>query len=124
MAVLDKISRILNQIFIFTAGCFLVALILLICANIFSRLIWIPVKGTFELMGYFGAIITAFALSYTQAKKGHIAVDILVNRFSERTRRVINGINFLFDHFSLGFIKIKLGSLCKINFCILKIGNG
>lgn len=95
MAVLDKISRILNQIFIFTAGCFLVALILLICANIFSRLIWIPVKGTFELMGYFGAIITAFALSYTQAKKGHIAVDILVNRFSEKTRRVINGINFL-----------------------------
>jgi TRAP-type C4-dicarboxylate transport system permease small subunit len=45
-------------------------------------------------MGYFGAIVTAFALGYTQAGRGHIAVDILVLRFSQKTRRILNGINY------------------------------
>ena len=76
------------------AGCFMIAMILLACANIFLRLVWVPVRGTFELMGYFGAIVTAFALGYTQIRRGHIAVDILVRRFSRRTRRILNSLNY------------------------------
>ena len=94
MEFLDKISRLLSQVFLWIAGVFLVVMILLTCSNIFLRLVWAPVKGTFELMGYFGAIVTAFALGYTQLKKGHIAVDVLVNRFSKRTRRILNSINY------------------------------
>jgi len=93
MDFLDKISRSLNQILIWIAGVFLAAMILLTCANISSRLVWLPVKGTFELMGYFGAVVTAFALGYTQIKRGHIAVTILVDRFSEKTRKVLTDIN-------------------------------
>jgi TRAP-type C4-dicarboxylate transport system permease small subunit len=44
-------------------------------------------------MGYFGAIMTAFALGYAQIRKGHIAVDILVLGFSQKTQRILNGIN-------------------------------
>jgi TRAP-type C4-dicarboxylate transport system permease small subunit len=51
------------------------------------------VSGTFELMGYFGAVLTAFALGYTQIRHGHIAVDIVVKGFSKRTQAVLNGIN-------------------------------
>ncbi len=78
------------------AGVFLTAMILLTCANIFFRSVWVPVRGTFELMGYFGAIVTAFALGYTQMKKGHIAVDVLVNRFSKKIKNVLNVINSTF----------------------------
>lgn len=83
----------MNHGFIFVAGTFMVAMILITCANIFSRLVWVPVKGTFELMGFFGAVVTAFALGYTQAKKAHISVDILVNRFPKRVQKILNGIN-------------------------------
>ena len=83
----------MNHAFIFVAGTFMVAMILITCTNIFSRLVWVPVKGTFELMGFFGAVVTAFALGYTQAKKAHISVDILVNRFPKRVQKFINGIN-------------------------------
>ena len=93
MEFLDKISRLLNQVLIGVAGSFLIAMILLACANIFLRLVWVPIRGTFELMGYFGAIVTAFALGYTQIRRGHIAVDILVRLFSRRTRRILNGLN-------------------------------
>jgi len=94
MKLLDKISRVLNEIFVWIAGFFLVTMILLTSANIFLRLVWMPVKGTFELMGFFGAIVTAFALGYTQIKKGHIGIDILVNKFSAKAQRILNGANY------------------------------
>ena len=76
------------------AGAFMAAMILITCANIFLRIIWVPIKGTFELMGFFGAVATAFVLGYTQLKKAHTSVDILVNGFSQRIRTVIDGINY------------------------------
>ncbi len=95
MHVLEKISQALNRLLVLIGGFFLVGMIVLACANIFSRLVWVPIRGTFELMGYFGAVVTAFALGYTQLNKGHIAVDVLVNTFSKKTRRVIRIINHL-----------------------------
>lgn len=94
MELLDKISRVLNQVLVWTAAVFLVSMILLTCSNIFLRLVWMPVRGTFELMGFFGAIVTAFALGYTQINRGHIGIDIVVNLFSAKTQRLLNGINY------------------------------
>ena len=95
MSILEKFSRLLNHGFIFVAGSFMVAMILITCSNIFSRILWVPVKGTFELMGFFGAVVTAFALGYTQSKKAHISVDILVNRFPKKVQKFINGVNYV-----------------------------
>ena len=94
MEFLDKLRYALNKIFIWIAGFFLLVMILLTCANIFLRLVWIPVKGTFELMGFFGALVTALALGYTQIKRGHVGIDIIVNQFSKRTQRILNGANY------------------------------
>ncbi len=80
---------------IILAGIFLAAMILMTCLNIFSRLFWSPVKGTYELMGYFGAMVTALALGYTQLKKAHIAVDVLVGQFSQKTQLILQGFNCL-----------------------------
>ena len=94
MVFLDKVTQVLNQVLIWIGGFFLGIMIFLTCANIFLRLVWTPIIGTFELMGYFGAIITAFALGYAQIKRTHIAVDILVLRFSKKTQRILNSINY------------------------------
>ena len=93
MDTLNKISQFLNRILVLIGGVFLVGMILLTCGNILSRAVWIPIRGTFELMGYFGAVVTAFALGYTQLKKGHIAVDVLVNTFSKPVHKVVQAIN-------------------------------
>lgn len=95
MEILEKISRILNRMFMLVAGVFMAAMILITCANIFLRIVWVPIKGTFELMGFFGAVATAFVLGYTQMKKAHISVDILFDQFSQKTRNVLNAINYL-----------------------------
>lgn len=93
MGFLDRLSRFLNRLLTFIGGFFLVAMVLMTCANIFSRNVWVPIKGTFELMGFFGAIVTAFALGYTQLNKGHIAVDVLVHTFSQKTQKYLQVIN-------------------------------
>ena len=95
MVVLDKISNFLNQALLWVAGLFLLAMIMITGANIVIRLFWVPIRGTFELTGYFGAIVTALALGYTQIKRGHIAVDIVVLRFSAKTQRILHAVNHL-----------------------------
>ena len=93
MDLLEKMSRLLNQSLLWVAGFLLAVMIVLTCGNIFFRVVWVPIRGTFELMGYLGAVVTAFALGYTQIRRGHIAVDILVLGFPKKMQRVLNGIN-------------------------------
>jgi TRAP-type C4-dicarboxylate transport system permease small subunit len=91
---LENVSGVLNQWLTWFAGAVLVAMIILTCANISLRLVWTPIKGTFEFMEFFGAIVAAFALGYTQLKRGHTGIDIVVNLFSPRTQRVLTAINY------------------------------
>jgi TRAP-type C4-dicarboxylate transport system permease small subunit len=91
--MLEKISHRLNQWATAGAGVILVFMILLTVANILLRKVWIPVRGTYEMMGFAGAVMTALAMGITQKKKEHIHVDILFNRFPGPVRRVLSGIN-------------------------------
>ncbi|MBW2128963.1 MAG: TRAP transporter small permease subunit [Deltaproteobacteria bacterium] len=84
MEALKKATHFLNVVLVWIASFFLGAMIFLTCGNIFLRAVWLPLRGTFELMGYFGAI-----------GRSHIAVDILVLRFSKKTRKILNGVNYL-----------------------------
>jgi TRAP-type C4-dicarboxylate transport system permease small subunit len=93
MTILNRVTHILNRLLVFCGGLFLVGMIVLTCANITSRAVWEPILGTFELMGYFGAVVTASALAYTQLNRGHIAVNVLIHRFSKKTQRRLNAFN-------------------------------
>ena len=95
MEKFEKLIANLNRILLFIGGAFLVGMIVLTCANIFLRLVWVPIAGTYELMGFFGAMVGALALGWTQIKKGHIAVDVLIDTFSQGLRRWLNLINAL-----------------------------
>jgi len=92
---IDKLISGLNKLLIFLGGLSLVFMIVLTCSNIVLRVFWEPIRGTFELMGFSGAIVTASALAFTQKQKGHIAVDVLVNKFSVRTKQILNTVNSL-----------------------------
>jgi TRAP-type C4-dicarboxylate transport system permease small subunit len=62
------------------------------CANMILRPLGSPLKGAYELVGFFGAMTVAFALGYTQITKAHIAVDILATRYSKKTSKIMNTI--------------------------------
>ena len=104
MMVLDKISRFLNKALLWIAGLFLIAMISITGANIIIRFFWLPIRGTFELMGYFSAVVTAFALAYAHSKGSHIAVDIVVLRFSKKTQKILNAVNCFICTFFFGIV--------------------
>jgi TRAP-type C4-dicarboxylate transport system permease small subunit len=95
MNLLDRINRNFNNVLVFVAGLFLMGMIGLTCLNIVLRLVWRPIPGTYELMGYFGSIAAGFALGYTQIRRGHISVDILVNSFSPKIQRLLGAASSL-----------------------------
>jgi TRAP-type C4-dicarboxylate transport system permease small subunit len=95
MQILANVTRFLDGVLAFVAGVALVSMVLLTCSNIFSRLVWTPINGTFELMGFFGAVVTTFALGYTQRYRMHIAVTVLVDRFSDKTKTALTVLNDL-----------------------------
>jgi len=93
MDLLMRINKFLNKLLTLTGGAFLLAMIILTCANIFIRQFTNPIPGAFELMGYAGAVVSAFALGYTQFTNGHIAVDILVNAYPKPLKKTAAIIN-------------------------------
>jgi len=88
-----KILQTVNRLLIIVAGVALVAMVVLTCANIFTRAVYVPIRGTFELMGFFGALVASLSLGYTQLHRGHIAVDVLVQRFPGRVRKILISLN-------------------------------
>lgn len=91
----EKSSFILNRLLIAIAGFFLVAMMTLTTVNVALRSFGIPLKGAFELMGYCGAVVAAFALAKTQIERQHIAVDVLIRIFPVSLRRVLSALGCL-----------------------------
>ncbi|MFP4349688.1 MAG: TRAP transporter small permease [Thermodesulfobacteriota bacterium] len=71
------------------AAC-LVGMTGLTCVDVVGRFFRHPVFGSVELVTFMGIFVVAFALPYTHENKGHIGVEILVQRFSRKTRAVVD----------------------------------
>jgi TRAP-type C4-dicarboxylate transport system permease small subunit len=93
MVLLEKISNLLNKWFIWVGGIALLTMIGIACANMILRPFGAPLKGAYELVGFFGALTVAFALGYAQITRSHISVDILSTRYSKRTQQIMNSIS-------------------------------
>lgn len=82
----------------------LTALMLFTFADVLLRYIFNrPTVGGFELSEYATAIIVATSIAYTTFKKGHIAVDLVILKLSQRKQEIINTVTWF-----LGFILFVL----------------
>jgi TRAP-type C4-dicarboxylate transport system permease small subunit len=81
-----------------------VFIMLLTCADVVMRLFGRPIPGTYELVGYFGTVIVAFSLACTSVERGHISVELLVNRLRARLRNVIEGTGHLVSAVLFGLL--------------------
>jgi len=62
-----------------------------------------PITGTFELTNFMLALVVFFAIGYTQVRRGHISIDVVISRFSPRAQAVIDSITYLL---SLGLFSL------------------
>jgi TRAP-type C4-dicarboxylate transport system permease small subunit len=93
MNLLSRIIRVLNGVFAAVSGCAIVGLTALAAANMISRAVYRPIPGSYELIGFLGAVAVASGLGYTQIAKGHVIVNILTDRFSPAVNRILDAVN-------------------------------
>jgi TRAP-type C4-dicarboxylate transport system permease small subunit len=92
---LERLSELLRKGLMIAGGVSLLALTLLATLNVALRIFRVPVSGTYEIVSFLGAIVTAGALGYTQKRKDHIVVDILSEKFPAKVKRALDRVNYL-----------------------------
>jgi len=95
MEYLEKINNVLNKILLILGSGAVFLLMSVATVNVVLRYPFkIPWRGAYEVVGFLGAIVIAFALGYTQKRKDHIVVDILTERFPKKVNRTLDGISY------------------------------
>jgi len=54
-----------------------------------------PITGSYELIEFMMAILVSFGIAYCAVMGGHVSVDLVVARFSEKTQAIIESITSL-----------------------------
>ena len=83
------------EAFNWVAAAAVAAMMVLTCMDIILRIFRHPIPGTYEMVGFLGAVFAAFSLGYTSINRGHIAVDFLVQKFPGRVQSLVDGVNAL-----------------------------
>jgi TRAP-type C4-dicarboxylate transport system permease small subunit len=65
-------------------------LILFVVANVLSRFLFKkPLPGTIEVIELVAVVIVFFSVAYTESKRAHIYVELVVSRLRRRTQAVL-----------------------------------
>jgi TRAP-type C4-dicarboxylate transport system permease small subunit len=102
--VLKQFNRLVNMLMMIVGGVAVLAQMALATGNVVMRCFQRPFSGTYELVGFFGAIIIASALGYTQTRKDHIAVDILTSRFPPKINRILDVMRYFIEMLFFGAV--------------------
>ena len=94
-SVSDTLGRI-STVLAYVGACSLFGIMCLTTADVGGRYLFnAPILGVFELTEFMILIVIFSFLAYTQAKKTHVSVDLLVSVFPEKLQKGIA----LFNHF-------------------------
>ncbi|AXI00220.1 TRAP transporter small permease [Sporosarcina sp. PTS2304] len=88
--VFFKFTDYLNQFLAIIAGTALLLMMLLIVFNSIKRIFSDPISGTVEIVSWLGAITGIFALGYTQLNKGHVYIDMVLEKFPRLAQKTIH----------------------------------
>ncbi len=90
--LVSLVSRFVNSI----GACILVIMMLVVVVDVSMRFFFNrPIEGSFELVEFMMAIVVCLGMAYCGVKKGHTAVEFLVEQFSEGKQALIDCFNYL-----------------------------
>lgn len=80
MASLIRSVGRFSWFFNWISGWAMVAMMFLTCSDVVLRFFRKPILGTYEIVGFLGAIVFSFSLAQTTIERAHVSVEILVMR--------------------------------------------
>lgn len=90
MEVLTNVVRSLTRVTSWIGLITLFMMMVFIPIGVISRELGHPVLGDVELVQLGMVVLIMFGLGYTQSVNGHIAIGIVVDRFSQRAQAIID----------------------------------
>ena len=109
MAYFERFVHSLSRLCDRIAQCAVVAMMLIISANIVLRLFWRPIYGTYDVVTLLGSIVVAFALGYCAIQRAHIAVEIVMDFFPPRFQAIVGSITGILSVGLFGIITWQCG---------------
>lgn len=100
----------------FGAWCAVIAcavMMFLVVINAITRFIWASIPGTLEIVEALMAVTAVMMLADTQAQKGHIGVEIVLNRMRRQVQKTLNCVTLLLASVFLFFLAMEN---CKMGF--------
>lgn len=94
MPIIKQMLKGIYNLPIVIGGVAVLALMSIASINVCLRIISMPYRGTYEIVAFLGAIVTAFALGDTQMRKSHIIVDIITDRYPAWLKKVVDFIGY------------------------------
>jgi TRAP-type C4-dicarboxylate transport system permease small subunit len=94
------------------AGIALTFMICLTTADVILRGFGKPIAGTYEIVAICGGVVIGFTTPITSWMRGHISVDFLVNKLSDRGKDLVNVVTRC----------VAIGLCLTIGWYIMKIG--
>src|SRR5690606_30794843 len=92
MRALARLNTVINRGLAAIAGASLIAMMLLTVADMVLRGIGRPLAGSYEMIGWLSAAAMALALGYAQLHKGHVSIDLVVERLPPRLRAAVEAL--------------------------------
>jgi TRAP-type C4-dicarboxylate transport system permease small subunit len=92
----EKTVKLLSSFLNLFAAAALSAIIVLTCIDVSMRYFFSrPIAGTYDLVSLMGAVIAAFAMPYTMLMGGHVAVDLVVRKLSDRKKLAVETVTHI-----------------------------
>jgi TRAP-type C4-dicarboxylate transport system permease small subunit len=87
---LKAISGLPIKLLAFVAASVLALMMFLVMSDVILRYIFNrPIIGSFEIVQYFMAILTSFAVVYCAYEKGHVYVEIVFDRLPKKAQLIL-----------------------------------
>ncbi|MCF7959027.1 MAG: TRAP transporter small permease [Phycisphaerae bacterium] len=86
----SKILKILISAMVIASGICIFVMILTTCADVILRHFSHPIIGAYDIVKIAGALTLAFALPYTTAANGHVAIEYFFDKLNQTTRGIVN----------------------------------
>ncbi|MCX8117321.1 MAG: TRAP transporter small permease [Desulfobacterota bacterium] len=111
-----------KKIPLFVSSVSLVVMMLVTVVHVIGRLFFAsPLYGGVEIISLAGIFLISFALSYTQAERSHIIIEILIHRLPKRARSVFMIFSLLIS--SAAVMLLGWGALLYTYDAVIKRGS-
>lgn len=93
MKILVEMSSRLNKVLLWMGALVLCLMMALATCNMFFGFLGHPIRGSYEITGFLGALVASLALAPTQQLHGHITVNVFDRFIPKKIRHVLNAFS-------------------------------